>query len=156
MSGYFLGLLQRLKYNFNVNEKSEEKIKHELRVIEDLRDVGFSAGQLRHLESRRMPEIVAKNEQIKAAIHGTADIKGHAVMVATDKRVIYFDHTPFLDALDEFNYFVISGISYSTNGFSWSITVHSKIGDRTLVGVKNSQARGFINYVEQRCIDNPL
>lgn len=156
MSGYFHDLIKRLEVYFKVNENSDDKIKHSMRVIEDLRDVGFSASQLRHLESRRMPEIVRPDERIKAAIHGTAEIKGHAIMVATDKRIIYFDHTPFLDALDEFNYVVVSGASYSTNGFSWSITVHTKIGDRTLTGVKNSQARRFIDYVELRCIDYPV
>jgi len=156
MSDYIVNLIKRLKIYFKGDEDSEDKIKHEMCVIEGLRDAGFSACQLRHLESRRLPEIVEKDEHIKAAIYGKAELRGKAVIVATDKRVIYFDHTPFLDTLDEFNYNVISGISYSTNGFSWSITVRTRSGNRTLEGVKNNQADKFINYIESVSIDQPL
>lgn len=147
--------LQQLKSYFLVNEDDDKKVKHSIRVTEDLRDLGFSAGQLRQLESRRMPEIIRADEQVKAAVFGRAETRSNAVMVATDKRVIYFDHTPFLDTLDEFNYAVVSGISHSSNGFSWSITIHTKIGDRNLQGIKTIQARQFINYIESSCIDQP-
>lgn len=156
MTGHISNLIKRFQTNFKDNDNRDNKIKHEMRVMEELRDAGFGAGQLRHLESRRLPGIIEKDEHIKAAIYGKAEIKGSAIIVATDKRVIYFDHTPFLDTLDEFSYNVISGISYSTNGFSWSITVHIRLGDRTLESVKNNQADKFINYIESASIDQPL
>lgn len=122
----------------------------------ELRDAGFSTLQLHSAESRKLVEIIEIDEHIMAAIFGHVSPGGTAIIVATSKRVIYINHHLFMDDLDEFNYVAISGISYSTNGFFWSVTLHSGLDDRTLGCIKGVQAKKFISYIESLCIEHPF
>lgn len=140
---------------FNSNKPSSDELKRRLRVSEELRDAGFTARQVSYVESKRLTAVISDDEHVMAAICGHAPKSGKAIIAATSRRVIYVDHRPFLDILDEFNYVAISGISYSTNGFFWSITMHSSLGDRILERIKGAQAKKFVNYVESMCINQP-
>jgi len=151
----FSRLVKRLSDYYKSGKNTDKDIKHKLRVTEELRDAGFNALQLRNTESRRLAGIIEDNEHIMAAICGHTLLNGVSVIAATNKRVIYINHHLFTDTLDEFNYISISGISYSTNGFFWSVTMHSGLGDRTLERIRGVQAKKFVGYIESLCIDRP-
>ena len=156
MSNAFNDLMKRFGSYFKYDEDTDNKMKHKVRVMGELREAGFSDYQLGHSEVRQLFEIIENDEHVMAAIYGRVRLRGVAIIVATDKRVIYLDHIPFLDTLDEFNYMSISGISYSANGISWSVTIHTNLGDHTLANVKTSLAKKFTNYIESVCIDQPF
>ena len=153
--GLFSDLTARLSDRFNLRRKTADDIKHRLRIKEEMRDAGLSPAQLRYAEVRHLPSIIKNDEHVKAAIFGHIKSGGVAIMVATNRRVIYIDHTPMVDNLDEFNYLTISGISYSSNRLSCAVTMHSSLDDRTLERVKNHQAKKFISYIETKSIDLP-
>lgn len=139
-------------YTFN-DLYVDEELQHELRVIEELSDIGFGFWQLRRAESKYIASIIEKDEHILSAIYGHVPSGGKAVLVATDTRVIYLDHVPLFETLDEFPYESIIGITYSVNVFMSAITLHTALGDRTLEHVKHRTSESFVNYIEKKCTE---
>lgn len=139
-------------YTFN-DLYVDDELHHELRIIEELSDIGFGFWQLRRAESKYIASIIGKDEHILSAIYGHVPSNGKAVLVATDLRVIYLDHVPIFEKLDEFPYDSITGITYSINVFMSKIILHTTLGDRTLEHVKHRTSESFVNYIEAKCTE---
>jgi general stress protein 26 len=125
----------------------------EQRIISELKSVGVTRHGLAKPESRELPRILHDDEHIKGVIYGRSEANDSAMLVATDHRVLFLDNQFLFKTIDELSYDVVSGISSSITGPLTSITLHTRVTDYTLRYVNAKCAKIFINYIEDKRIE---
>lgn len=126
---------------------------HEYRVRESLIHLGVSKTGLSSEEVRYLPKLIRVDEQIGGVVYGWHQ-DGFAMLVATDKRVIFLDKKPLFSTVDDIRYEVISGVSFGHVGIGSTVTLHTKIKDYKLRTFNEKCSMGFVQYIESRCLMN--
>ncbi len=127
--------------------------KHATRVKDELRRLGMSRYGLWKLEARYLPHIIHADEHLRGIVYGH-HIEGSALLVATDRRIIYLDRKPLFMNQDEVTYDVVSGVSYSFAGAEATVTLHTRVKDYTLRTYNKKTAEGFIEFIERHCLES--
>lgn len=70
---------------------------HKKRIVKELKEAGMTPWGFLKMETKRLPEIIHEDEKIGGVVYGrtTGDKIGSAMLIATDKRVIFLDVKPF-------------------------------------------------------------
>ncbi len=126
---------------------------NEERVKEELKALGMSPFAMLRMESRYAPKIIHPDEYLGGVIYGRYS-GGHAMIMATDRRVIFVDRKPLFVHEDEIDYRVVSGVTLHFTGLVFTITLHTKIKDYTLRTFNEKCARGFVEYIEARTLEH--
>lgn len=123
---------------------------HKRRVISELKAAGMTSYGLIKIETDRLPRILHVDEHIGGVVYGrtTDDKVGSAMLVATDKRVIFLDAKPFFTTMDEVSYDVVSGVKVSKAGIFSAIVLHTRVRDYGLRFVNKKCAELFKKYIE--------
>lgn len=132
-----------------VPKQHAERIKQEL-LAAGVTKYGFLKNEARHLH-----EVIHIDEHIQGVAYGRYNV-GSAMLVATDKRVLFFDKKPLFRTVDEITYDVISGINVSKQGPISNIVLHTRIGDYSLRYTNYSSAVKFRHYIEARRLEVPV
>jgi hypothetical protein len=104
-------------------------------------------------ESRYLPSLIHTDEILGGVVFGKhAD--GYAMLVATDRRIIFLDKKPLFVNEDEMTYDVIGGISISRAGIGTTVTLHTRLKDYTLRTFNQESAQKFVHYIELRCLEH--
>ena len=127
---------------------------HIKRVNSELVKAGFTKYGLLKGESRHLPNLIHKDERIGGAVYGRAE-HGSAMIVATDKRVLYLDHKILFNKSEEISYDAVSGVSCNIQTSYAGVVLHTRLGDFELKFVNLKCARRFVKYVEGRRIEQP-
>lgn len=125
------------------------------RIKNQLRDLGVSWFGRRTFESHYLPVVLHDDENMNGIVYGS-NANGSAMLVATDRRVLYINKKPFFVQSDELTYDIVMGVSYSKAGPFATITLHTRIGDYTLRVLNFRAALNFIEFIETRCLDRNL
>ena len=125
-------------------------IANKRRIVSELKAVGMTQYGLIKIETDRLPRIIHENEHIGGVVYGrTTDEKvGSAMLIATDKRVIFLDAKPFFTTMDEVSYDVVSGVKVSKAGIFSAIVLHTRVRDYGLRFVNKKCAELFKKYIE--------
>lgn len=119
------------------------------KVKQDLLRVGISNYAIRRAEARHLAEVINQNETIHAAVFGRTP-EGAAIMVATNKRVVYFRKTPLIATVDDISYEIVSGLTLGTAiGLFAAVTLHTRTGDYSIKYVNLKSATQFKKYIEE-------
>ncbi len=127
--------------------------KHIDRIMQELEAAGLSKYALGKGESRRLPDMIHTKEHVHAAVMGRKDLVTNAMLVATDRKVLHIQYSPFFMNTDEITYEVVSGVTFGRQGLTNSLTLHTRIGDFNLKLVNASAAERFIAYIEERRLE---
>lgn len=155
---YTLPTSNQLRRSFFVNSKRVLPKKldppptHQERVLQELRNLGASRSAMQSGESRYLPELIHKNESLGGVVYGHHK-DGFAMLVATNRRVIFLDKKPMFFNEDEISYDVISGVNFSHVGFGSTVILHSRIKDYALKTLNRKCAEEFVGYIETRCLE---
>lgn len=125
---------------------------HDERIKKELLAAFMSSYGLLKPEVRHLPEMIHENEHIGGIIFGRYE-KGSAVLVATDRRVLFLDYKPLVKTSDELSYDVVSGISLGSQGLHSKVVLHTRLGDYPLRYVNSRSARHFVKYIEGKQIE---
>lgn len=128
---------------------AKKTLLHTDRIKQELIRAGATNYILLRGELRRLPSIIQKGETIGGIVYGRTDT-GPALLVATDKRVVYVDNKIFYDRSDEINYDVVSGVSLNKQGRYSGVVLHTRLGDFKFKFVRTIMAQRFVRYIEQR------
>lgn len=121
------------------------------RIIDELKKAGVTWYGLLKLESRHLPSIINDDEHISGVIYGRSS-EGSAMLVATNRRVIYLDRKPFFTTADQISYDTISGVKSNKAGPFYTVVLHTRNNDYKFRFVNSTCARNFINYIEEKRI----
>jgi hypothetical protein len=90
------------------------------------------------------------DEHIHGAIYGKIAEGWMALLVATDKRVIFYDKDFLTSTFDEIPYDVISGVKINHSGILASLTLHTKVREYLLKFVNLASAQKFASFIEHQ------
>ena len=127
---------------------------HSERIKQELIKAGATKYQMFRAEMRKLPGLIHKDETIGGIVYGRIEAGGSALLVATDRRVIYIDEKFFYDRADEINYDVVSGVSLNKQGRYSGVVLHTKLGDFKFTFVRSAMAQRFVRYVEDRQLES--
>jgi hypothetical protein len=140
-------------------KKRESLLKKKARIRQELIKAGMTPYGLKKFNSRYLPSLIKSGEHIHGVVYGRyAEGPGllswaDRMIVATDHRIISFNHKPSYTDDDEITYDVVNGVDSSTAGFFSAITLDTRIGKVTIRFVNRRCATIFMNYVEKRRLD---
>ena len=126
--------------------------KHIQRIREELKKVGVSRYGLAKSESRYLPHIIHQTEKIGGVVYGWYE-NGMAMIIATDKRVIFLDKKPLFTTKDEITYDVVSGVRIDVGALYTSATLHTRVKDYSLKYVNPGCAKTFVKYIESQRLE---
>lgn len=122
---------------------------HQIRVSKELEKVGVTAYGRSKMSSRHLPRIIHDDEHIFGCVYGRG-ARGLAMLVATNKRIIFLDRKPLYTSTDELTYDVVGGVRRDAQGLFTSVELHTRIGNYLLRYVNPACARIFVEYIEKR------
>lgn len=127
-----------------------DKKAHRQRIIAELKAVGMTTYGTMKMETDRLPSIIHQDERIGGVVYGrtTGEKIGSAMLVATDKRIIFLDVKPFFMTFDEVSYDVVAGIKDTNAGPFAGIILHTRVRDYGLRFVNKRCASIFVEYIE--------
>lgn len=126
---------------------------HRARIVSELRRVGISQYGLMKAESHYLPRIIHPNEHIGGVVYGYCQ-DSFAMLVATDRRILFVDKKPFFIHEDEVTYDVVSGVEFGHVGLGATVTLHTRIKDYTIRTFNQHAALRFVEFIEERCLEN--
>lgn len=126
---------------------------HFLRVQEEIKQSGVSAYGRHKDEAKQLATIIHQDEHIKGIAYGRYE-NGAAMLVATDKRVIFLDKKPLFQTLDELTYDVISGIKVTQQALFSSLVLYTRVGNYKLRYVNIQSATKFKKYLESHLLEH--
>ncbi len=106
------------------------------------------------MSSRHLPQVIEEDEHIKGVVYGHCGM-GLAMLVATDRRVIYLERRPFFTSMDDISYDVVAGIKVIDAGIFPSAELHTRMGNYTLTYVNPRCATRFEKYIEAKIEHRP-
>lgn len=121
------------------------------RVREQLKKAGVTQYGLLKNESRHLHGIVHDDEKICGVVYGRTD-SGSAMIVATDRRIIYLDHRLLFNKSEVLTYEVVSGVTVNEQSGYAGVVLHTRVRDFRLRFVNLKCARKFAKFIEARRI----
>nr|ALS89070.1 Rv1155_F420: PPOX class probable F420-dependent [uncultured bacterium] len=127
---------------------------HEQRIKDELKKAGMTAyGQFK-MSSRHLPTVIKEDEHITGVVYGHTGI-GLAMLVATDRRIIYLERRPLFTSMDDISYDMIAGVKYTDAGMFPSLTLYTRMGNYTLTYINPRCGGRFEKYIESRIENIP-
>lgn len=125
--------------------------RHKARIKQELRTVGVTAYGLLKAESRQLHKVVKTDESIQGCVYGQYD-GGSAMLVATDKRLVFVDQKPLHSIVEESTYEKILDIGVDWQPLYARVVVAARPRTYTLRYVNTHCAKIFIRYLESRVL----
>jgi hypothetical protein len=135
-----------------IQQHARRPLTHRERVAGELRELGVTGFGMLRMESRYLPHIIHSGEHLKGVVYGRHK-DGFAMLVATDRRVVFLDKKPLFANQDEVTYDVVTGVNLSTNGIGKAVTLHTRVKDFEIRTYNGKCARGFVSYIEKRRVE---
>lgn len=123
------------------------------RIREELKAAGMTRYGLTKMATRELPRVIHDDEHIGGVIYGKVGGASSAMLVATDKRVIYIDRRAMFTATDELTYDVVSGIKVTSSGPVTSVLLHTRVNEYSLHYVNPKCAQIFTSYIEKKRLE---
>ncbi len=123
---------------------------HRKRILNELRAAGMTTYGTMKMETDHLPKIIHEDEHIGGVVYGrtTVDKVGSAMLIATDKRIIFLDVKPFFTTSDEVSYDVVAGVKKTKAGPFAGIILHTRVRDYGLRFVNTECAKNFVTFIE--------
>lgn len=126
---------------------------HKARIWSELKRLGMSRWGYYKLETQYLPQLIHEDEPIEAIVYGHNDA-GSAMLVATDRRVVFLDRKPLFTKADEVTYDVVAGVTYGQVGHRATVVLHTRIGDFRIHTMNIRCAEHFRDHVETYCLEH--
>ncbi|MFZ1323641.1 MAG: pyridoxamine 5'-phosphate oxidase family protein [Candidatus Saccharimonadales bacterium] len=123
------------------------------RIHDELLAAGMTRYGLTKMATKELPRILHEDEHIRGVIYGKIGSGVSAMLVATDRRVVFVDRRALFMTTDELTYDVISGIKMTSTGPFTSVILHTRINDYAIRYVNSKCARLFTTYIERKRLE---
>lgn len=126
------------------------------RVRNELLEARLSFFDMLHAEPQYLYKYLHPDEKIVGAMRGHLSEGGSAMLVATDRRVLYLDKIPLFAKVEDIPYQAVSGITHEVGRFFSHAVLHTANGDIELHWVSTKAANIFVRMLELICIEHKL
>jgi hypothetical protein len=126
---------------------------HQERINQELLAAGATRTALYKPQLRKLHQTIHPDEHIAAVVYPNLG-SGTAVLVATDRRILYIDRKPFSYVFDEFTYDIVSGVSFKQQGPLFTLLLHTPINHFVVHTTNRVAVQGFITCMEIRKIEH--
>lgn len=126
---------------------------HIIRIKSELRDAGMTSFGRNRMASRYLPKIIHESEKIKAVAYGRRRMGGPALLVATDRRLLFVVRKPLFTEVDEIAFDVVSGVEISIQGPFARLVLHTRIRNYVLKYANIKSAKKFADFIELECLE---
>lgn len=130
-----------------------QRLRHQERVFRELREAYTSRVAQRSLEGQYLPAVIHPDEHIEGIVYGHGTV-GFAMLIATNRRVIFLDKKPFFVNIDELSYEAIIGVSHNQAGLGATLILRTRLQNYYLRTLNHRAAGRFIAYLEKRCLEH--
>ena len=131
---------------------------HVERINAELRGVGATDRAMKKFSKRSLYDVIHPDEHVTGVLYGRYGEGGFnwygGMLVATDKRMIFFDLTPGVKDFMEITYDIITAIEQLTTGPFTGVTLHTGVRDYSFKLADTHSAENFVRYVEQRRLES--
>lgn len=128
-------------------------LSHKQRIIDELKALGVSRFGMMRAAIRSLPGLLHHGEHINGIVYGQHK-DGSAILVATDRRLLFVEKKLFYQRADDLSYDVVSGVNYGQVSLVATITLHTRTGDFTIRTLNLKCAKKFVDFIEARCLDH--
>jgi hypothetical protein len=122
---------------------------HVKRIRRELIQADVTLYGLLKSESRYLPRVIHEDEHIHAVVYGQHH-SNSAMLIATDRRIIYLDKKPMALFMDEVTYDVVSGIELEIHTLFASVTLHTAVANYDIKFANIHCADKFTAYIEEQ------
>ncbi len=120
-----------------------------LAVKRQLREVGFTNKHWGWSGIRQLPLILDRDERIDRIITGFYS-GGHALVIATNKRIMIVDKKPMSFDAQEIHYEMVTEVEHYMGIFTAKLKIHCLTTDLELTSIQKANIQTFAIYVDQR------
>jgi hypothetical protein len=126
---------------------------HQQRIRQHLLAAGVTKAALYKPQIRKLYQTIHPDERIEAAVYSSLG-SGTAILIATDRRVIYVERRAFSYVFDEFTYDIVSGVALRKQGLFYTLVLHTPINNFTIRTTNRAAAEGIVTCMEIRRIEH--
>ncbi len=120
-----------------------------MQLREHLKSLGYRQWRmLQSNELRELPNLLRDKEVVKKAIYGSYE-GGWAMMVATDKRVIFLDRKLFRSKVQYLAYRNIFSFDYSSDILYGQLELHARGAKIRLSRIRRKYLVDFCRYLDE-------
>lgn len=135
---------------------SESLVEKKKRVRQELVKAGMTPYGLRKFNTRYIPSFIKDGEHIHGVVYGR-HVEGAGflswidrMMIATDHRIVSFNHKPGYTDFDVFTYDVVNGVYATEAGPFRAVMLDTRTGKVVIRFVNKRCSTIFIRYVAER------
>lgn len=118
--------------------------------MDELKRAGVHPLELHRHMFKILPEIIRSKEHIEAVAYGLNEKHWHAVLVATDHRIVYVEGDLMFSSTEEAPYEIVHGTEYTHAPLRIGITLNTRENNYVLSYVNKDCAARFVSYIEDR------
>ncbi len=123
---------------------------HQVRINTELKQAGVHHLELHRHMFKLLPDVMRSNEHIEAIAYGLNAKKWHAMLVATDHRVIYIEADLMFSDVSEAPYEIVHGTEQTHAPMRVGLKLKTLGHVYSLEYVKKDCANRFVAYIEDR------
>ncbi len=127
--------------------------RHRERIMAELEVVGIPRYALMSRAIRHLPYIIHPDEHLEAVVSGRETAMGGAILVSTDRRVIFVVKKLFFLRDDEIGFRSVRGVSYMHSMLSSRVVLHTQMGDYSVRTFNRQCADAFMKSIERHGLE---
>lgn len=128
---------------------------HSDRIMKELSEAGMTTYGFMKYETSHLPEVIHKSETIHGVIYGRLESILHsAMLVASDKRILFLDCGAFYKTVDEIPYDAIIGVKLTLVSPFASVVLRTRVRNFSIRFVNINCANIFTKYIESHLESN--
>ncbi len=118
-------------------------------IVRQLRLVGLNNNLWGWSEIKRLPSVLEDDEQILRAVSGFYQ-GGHALVIATDKRILFLDGKMMSFKVEDIHYEMVSEVIHVTGIFTAKLRIRCISNEIELTSYAQRNVRDFATFVDAK------
>lgn len=127
--------------------------RHRMRIMEEVEAVGVPRYARSTQTIRHLPNVIHVDEHLEAVVSGREEMLGTALLVSTDRRVVFVVKKPFFLRDDEIGFRSVRGVSYMHSMFASRVVLHTQMGDYSVRTFSRQCADAFMKSIERHGLE---
>lgn len=126
---------------------------HKARIEAELEEVGVPWYGRAMRAVQHLPRLIHTDEHLEAVVCGWETALGTALLVSTDRRIIFIVKKLFFIRDDEIGFKSVRGVSYVHSPLVAGVVLHTQIGDYNVKTLNRQCVETFMKSIERHGLE---